>query len=381
MMAKSATKTNRFWAFRNIGDETELRISGEIIDEDWAWLYEWFEIAHTAPNRFRDELKEHKGKQIRVWIDSPGGSVFAAAGIYNALKEHDGKVITVVERAMSAASVIAMAGDEIQMSPVGIMMIHNPIGYMDWGEAKDFRHAADVLDEVKETIINAYQLKTGKDRDVISKMMDDETYMSAQKAVAEGFADKVMYTDVDLEGFENNYSFSRFAILNSMSASAKKFLELAQLQAKPPEPVENKTEGEGSSMDPKQIKTVDDLRNVYPELVKQIEDNAKAQGEKAERERIKAIEDIAKNVDPELVAKAKFEEPIDAKELAFKALQADSAKAQDYLKAAIADNKASGVDEVKAAPAADDNEKQPKSIADRFSLVAAQLDARRRGGM
>lgn len=368
----------RFWQFKNVGDEeVELRISGEIIDDDGAWIYEWFGITAASPNAFRQELANHKGKQIRVWIDSIGGSVFAGAGMYNALKEHDGKVITVVEQAMSAASVVAMAGDEIQISPVGIMMIHNPIGYMDWGEAKDFRHAADVLDVVKETIMNAYQLKTGKDQAVIAKLMDDETYMSAQKAVAEGFADSVLYTDAAMSSIENNYSFSRLAIQNSMEASGKKLVELAQLQAteNKSKPVENKKNEEGTILE---VKNVDDLCKVYPEFTNQLAAEAKAQGEKDERERIQGIEAIAKNIDPALVAKAKFEEPKDAKDLAFEALQADGQKGASYLAQAVAENQASGVKNVTANPTAN-NVEEPKNLAGRFGAVAANLDARRRG--
>lgn len=121
---------NRFWNFiqnEQNDEEVELRISGEIMSDDRAWIYEWFGIPVSSPNAFRKELGKHKGKNIKVWIDSYGGDVFAGAGIYNALKEHDGKVTTIIDgKAMSAASVIAMAGDEIHISPVGIMMIHNP---------------------------------------------------------------------------------------------------------------------------------------------------------------------------------------------------------------------------------------------------------------
>lgn len=219
----------RFWNFTTTTEgEVELRIEGEIVSDDDAWLYEWFGIPATSPNAFKSELAEHKGKNITVWIDSWGGDVFAAAGIYNALKEHSGRVTVKIDgKAASAGSVIAMAGDEVLISPVGIIMIHNPWSAAR-GEAKDMRHAADILDEVKETLINAYQSKTKLSRNKISKLMDEETWMSAKKAVAEGFADGILYTDAEDEAaqaVQNSFMFSRMAIQNSVSLSMERFFE------------------------------------------------------------------------------------------------------------------------------------------------------------
>lgn len=219
----------RFWNFVENPDnneEVELRIEGEIVSDDDAWFYEWFGIPATTPNAFREALAEHEGKSITVWIDSWGGDVFAAAGIYNALKEHKGKVIVKVDgKAVSAGSVIAMAGDEVLMSPVSIMMIHNP-----WlwavGEEKDMLHAADVLKEVKETIINAYQIKSKRSRNKISQMMDEETWMSARKAVAEGFADDILYMEGGTTpGAQDSFMFSRMAVQNSLASSVRRFMK------------------------------------------------------------------------------------------------------------------------------------------------------------
>lgn len=222
----------KFWNFikNESSDIVELRIEGEIVSDDDAWIYEWFGIQVASPNAFKTELAEYKGQDITVWIDSWGGDVFAAAGIYNALKEHEGKVTTKIDgKAASAGSIIAMAGDEVLMSPASILMIHNP-----WtgasGEAKDMRHAADVLDEVKETLVNVYQAKTKRSRNLISRLMDEETWMSAKKAVAEGFADGILYTDDEQEEepAQNAFSFSRLAIQNSASKAMRRFAEQYQ---------------------------------------------------------------------------------------------------------------------------------------------------------
>lgn len=230
-----------FWNFvKNQEDdqkEVELRIEGEIVADDDAWIYEWFGVAAATPNAFRTALSEHKGKNITVWIDSWGGDTTAAAGIYNALKEHNGKITVKIDgKAVSAASVIAMAGEEIKMSPLGIMMIHNPWSGVR-GEAKDMRHMADVLDEVKDTIVNAYQMKTGKSRKKISQMMDEETWMSPKKAMAEGFVDEVLYADTAREQpIENSFMFSRTAIQNSAANSLRRFIEQYNHMKPPEEP-------------------------------------------------------------------------------------------------------------------------------------------------
>lgn len=223
----------RYWQFfAKSDDEVELRIDGEIVDDDDAWLYEWLGFQHTAPNAFRQELAKYSGKNLIVWIDSIGGVVWAAAGIYNALKEHDGKVTVKIDgKALSAASIIAMAGDEVLMSPAAIMMIHNP-----WvkasGDAAELRQVAEVLDEIKEAIINAYELKTGLPRDKISRLMDEETWMSAQKAVELGFADGILYANEGVDATTAKtgpaFAFSRLAVLNKADVAMRRLFDLAR---------------------------------------------------------------------------------------------------------------------------------------------------------
>lgn len=221
----------KFWNFiKNKETETEpekieLRIEGDIVDDGDVWMYEWFGEPAASPNAFKNELINFKGKPLTVWIDSYGGSVFAGASIYNALKEHDGKVTVKVDKAMSAASVIAMAGDEILMSPTALMMIHNPMTGAS-GDMHVMRKVADVLDSVKESIINAYVVKTGRSQEDISNMMDQESWMSANVAVKEGFADGLLYENeaIQVENMQE-FSFNRLQIANSTTESIKKVVE------------------------------------------------------------------------------------------------------------------------------------------------------------
>ena len=164
--------------------ERILELNGTIAEESW------FDDDVT-PQLFKDELNSGTG-DITVWINSPGGDCVAAAQIYNMLTNYKGKVTVKIDGiAASAASVIAMAGDTVLVSPVSMLMIHNP-ATIAWGDHAEMQKAIDMLSEVKESIINAYVLKTGLSRPKLSHLMDAETWMDANKAVELGFADEIM---------------------------------------------------------------------------------------------------------------------------------------------------------------------------------------------
>ena len=183
----------RFWNFRNDEKEPEdgvLDVRGVLVADDG-----WFMDDAVSAREFREQLKNYRN--VTVIINSPGGDVMAGAEMYSALREHSasgrGKVtVKVTALAASAASVLAMAGDEVLMSPVAYMMVHNPWSIIA-GNADDMRHEADVLDEIAEGIINAYQLKTGKSRAKLKELMEAESCMDARRAVKEGFADGLLY--------------------------------------------------------------------------------------------------------------------------------------------------------------------------------------------
>ena len=150
----------------------------------------WFDDDVT-PQIFKDELNAGSG-DITVWINSPGGDCVAAAQIYNMLTQYKGNVTVKIDGiAASAASVIAMAGNMVLMSPVSMMMIHNP-ATVAFGDHAEMQKAIDMLAEVKESIINAYVIKTGLSRSKLSHLMDAETWMDANKAVELGFADDIV---------------------------------------------------------------------------------------------------------------------------------------------------------------------------------------------
>ena len=200
----------KFWNWSENEDERILRIDGVIAEEPWI-------DDEITPKQFKSELMSGSG-DITLWINSPGGDVFAASQIYNMLMDYKGNVTVKIDGlAASAASVIAMAGTRVLMSPVSQIMVHNPMT-VAIGNAEEMSKAIKMLSEIKESIINAYELKTNLPRDEISKMMDSETWMNARKAVELGFADEIMYTEKDQnsEKISNSYIFSRMAVTNKL---------------------------------------------------------------------------------------------------------------------------------------------------------------------
>ena len=214
----------KFWNWvrnEDTGSRT-LVLNGQISDETWFG-------DEVTPGLFREELNAGEG-DVTVWINSPGGDVFAAAQIYNMLMEYPGNVDVRIDGiAASAASVIAMAGNKVSMSPVAMMMIHNPMT-VAMGDKKVMQQAIDMLDEIKESIINAYELKTGQSRTKIAHMMDAETWFNAKKAVELGFADDILYAgDSDKKDVPEAVLFGRLTVINS-------FLGKFNIIDKPAEP-------------------------------------------------------------------------------------------------------------------------------------------------
>jgi len=176
-------KNRKFYNFAR--DETtggrELFIDGEISSAQWFG-------DEITPRDFKEQLFSGNG-DITLWISSPGGCVISASEIYSMLKDYQGEItVKIYGMAASAATIIAMAGDKILMSPTALFLIHNP-----WtvavGDKSEMQKASATLDAVKESIINAYEIRTGLPRAKISRLMDLEQAMDANYAIALGFAD------------------------------------------------------------------------------------------------------------------------------------------------------------------------------------------------
>ena len=217
----------KFWNWardETAPDARTLYLEGAIAEESW------FDDDVT-PAAFKADLLAGGGP-VTIWINSPGGDCVAAAQLYNMLMAYPGDVTVKIDGiAASAASVIAMAGTRVQMSPVSLMMIHNPLT-VAMGDSEEMRKAIQLLDEVKESILNAYEIKTGLSRTKLSHLMDAETWMNAKKAVELGFCDEVMFQpEAAPAAPEDSFTFSRRAVTNCL---------LSKLKARIPEPEQPK---------------------------------------------------------------------------------------------------------------------------------------------
>ncbi|MFR0870083.1 MAG: head maturation protease, ClpP-related [Oscillospiraceae bacterium] len=221
----------KFWKWTNKivkNEETQeqnpertLFLNGTIADESW------FDDDVT-PQLFKEELMSGSG-DITVWINSPGGDCVAAAQIYNMLMDYKGNVTVKIDGiAASAASVIAMAGNKVLMSPVSMLMIHNPMT-VAMGNTAEMQKAIEMLSEVKESIMNAYEIKTGMSRAKISHLMDAETWMNANKAVELGFADEILTSDEPNEALAaDSLMYSEAQVVNSYGQNCREMQNCAK---------------------------------------------------------------------------------------------------------------------------------------------------------
>lgn len=212
----------KFWNWKKLTNEADveervLEIDGTIADESW------FDDDIT-PKMFKEELFSGSGP-ITLWINSPGGDCIAASQIYSMLMDYQGEVTVKIDGiAASAASVIAMAGTKVLMAPTALIMIHNP-SMMAFGDHNDMEKAIDILNEVKESIINAYELKTGQSRAVLSHLMENETWMNAKKAIELHFADGILEDskkDAPVEAYAFASKEFDMQLVNKIASRTKK---------------------------------------------------------------------------------------------------------------------------------------------------------------
>ncbi len=314
---------------------------GEISSETWYG-------DEVTPKLFDSDLAALGDvSEIVVRINSGGGDVFAANAIYTRLKDHKARITVKIDGwAASAATIIAMAGDVIQIPANGVFMIHNPlIGVSGYYGAEDFVKLSEELAVIKQSIINGYCLKTGKSEAEISALMDKETWLDGKQAVDSGFCDELMFADVQTK-VEN----ARQIVVNSMLFDLTEYSNIPRslLNCRNSGSFTNTTpiNTEKGEVEKMEIKTVDELKAAYPELVAQIEANAVA----AERKRIKDIESLALPGYEAIISKAKFEAPVDSSVVATQIIAQQREQGKKYLNGVSEDVQESQMNEVKTAP-------------------------------
>lgn len=198
-----------------------VTVNGDIICTDMKWIYDWLEYESCCPADVKNVIAEltDENEGLKVIINSPGGDVQAGQEIYSILKDIKNHVtIEVQSMAASAASMIAMAGDTVKMSPVALLMIHNASTCTS-GDYRDMQHTADVLQTVNTAIMQAYIAKTGKTEDELRDMMDRETWLTANQCLENGFADEIIKDEK--QSIITNAMIGRLSVTDEMIAKVK----------------------------------------------------------------------------------------------------------------------------------------------------------------
>lgn len=346
-----------------------VNIKGVIIPSDYGWIYDLFGIENTSPKKVTDALAEAAGEDIEVHINSGGGSVFAGAEIYSALISYTGNVkIKIVGLAGSAASMAATAG-YCEISPAGMIMIHNCSGSAD-GDYREMYGAGNRLQQINRTIANTYIAKTGMSQEELLGLMDDETWMTAQEALEYGFVDAVME---NTNGLDNStiveprqmvVSNSCFEIPENVIKSFQGLMAAGRLDDIGGMRMKDKEKGmktggitgetgvvQNSNPMPKEEKTLEDFLSDHPEEKNSLEaivNEAVQKAIGAERDRLKELDSIAACVPKEMLNRAKYEDCTDAKTLSFEVMKEGKIKAADYMKNAVEDSVASGISKIGA---------------------------------
>lgn len=294
-------KQLKFWNLvKNEEEKTaELILYGSIGSDEY-----WDDISDKV---FKQDI-ENLGdvENITLHINSPGGSVFSAVAIANTLKNHKAKVTANIDGlAASAATIITSACDTVRMPKNALFMIHNPITFA-YGNNQEMQKTVEMLDKVKNSIIETYLNKTKTDKETLSELMDNETWMDAETAKEYGFVDEIVDEEVGKEFVENKL------IINNMAFDISKFKNFRK--AKDPV-VDNKKNTKEVKM------TLEELKNQFPDLYDCVLNEGKKIGKEEERERLKAIDDIGVNNYSELIENAKYVNPMSASELAIDILK------------------------------------------------------------
>ena len=341
----TAAQIDHFWNFIAGQEEgsAELILYGDISSYSW-WGDE------ITPDIFNKELKEIGAvKDLVVRINSGGGDVFAANAIYTRLKELSGKGTEVTVKidgwAGSAATIISCAGNTTEIPANGVFMIHNPrSGILGYYEAKELTKMAEELEVIKQSIVNCYKLKTGKSDEEIKQLMDASTWYTGEQAVAEGFCDGLMFSDIETEVED-----AERVIVNHVSMSLEQFENVPKSLLSYANSLNNKQNKEKTENkeDRNMGLTMEELKTQHKDLYDQVLDEATQaaaqRAQAAERERIQRIDALTIPGFEDLAEQAKFKDGISAEQFAVKQAEQMKAQGSGFLSGREKDVKASGM--------------------------------------
>ncbi|MFS0766046.1 head maturation protease, ClpP-related [Peribacillus phoenicis] len=353
----------------------KISVKGPIISSNEQWIYDWFGIEATSPKKVSDQLSKLNGEDIDIDINSGGGSVFDASEIYALLKDYKGKKTgKILGLAASAASVIAMAADNLLMAPTAQMMIHNA-STRSQGDYRDMDQTSSFLKNVNQTIANAYNIKSGKSYEELLNMMDKETWLTPQQALQHHLIDEIMFEG---QGVEFVASADGGMIPQQVIDKIRN-----ELHANPPlnqaEIPAQAAVNHGNEQEEKETMNLEELKNKHPELYNQIRNEGYTEGVKAENSRIKSIEDLQMPGNEALINQAKFETNDSAESVAVQIIKAEKSRGQNYLQNLKED--ADPINKVPGSPAPEEGGESDSVKASNLGANIAASINKMRGGI
>lgn len=365
---------NSFWQFNSLSPTAgELVLYGDIRSEK-PWWSEGNDGIYSR--QFSNDLKGLGAvSELTVRVNSRGGDVSAATAIYTQLKSHAANITVIIDgMAASAATIIMMAGDTVKAPAAAQVMIHDPL-LMLYGmyNSEDMDKLKAILETSKNSIMNAYVNKTGRDRKELSDMMTQEKWMTAEEAKAEGFVDEIMFEEKVEASITND---NRYMVVNSVTHDMSQFTSRPNIGNKAATPpsfpviplIQNKSKERENALE---IKNIDDLKKHYPDIYNEVVNAATT----AERARMKAIDEISANISDELVASARYENPMNAADLALAAMKADAGKGVKHLENRQQELQQNTTVNSQTPPGAEDIKKQEEAV--NIDLIAAAINAGR----
>lgn len=341
---KNKAEVKKFWNFvaNQEGNTAELLLYGEISE------YSWYGDEIT-PEVFNNDLKAIGAvDEITVRINSGGGDVFAAVAIYTRLKEHKAKVAVKIDGwCASAATIIAMAGDTIEISVGGIFMIHDPMaGLLGYYNVEELNKISKELETIKQSIVNCYMTVTEMSEDEIKNLMTEEKWFTAEEAVEAGFCTSVMFGEV-----ETTVENAEKIIVNSVEINLEGYRTVPKGLLGYTNSLNNNTNAKNDKEENEMALTLEELKKNHPELVDAIRTeattgNGATEAVDAERTRIKAIDEITLPGFEDMATKAKYEQPISAEAFAMQIIAEQKKQGQTFLNDREEDVKDSGVKDV-----------------------------------
>ena len=350
----------------------KINIKGDIIPNDYAWIYDWMEWDYTCPRQIENALNQANGGEVIFLINSGGGSVFDGYEIFNLIKGYTGKTTAkIVGVAASAASFIAMAANTVQASALSQIMIHRAAN-SNQGNAPSHRDNASFLEQVDNTIVKAYTMRNKKTDEEMIALMDKTTWFTAEQALEVGIIDEIINNDVSVPKIYNSLENKQEVIDKLINLGSVENMKKALLNKNLGiSGVTNTIDNTNTNSKEEEIMTVDKLKQEHPSIYNQIVEDAQKEAVTNERSRIKAIQNLSVQGVEDVIDDG-IERGLSAGEVAINIINAQKKIGENHLQNVMKDANESGINNISNEPAPQNSDKDDKNESVNILVAAGQ---------